>query len=286
MKTSHTIQLLLLAAIWGSSFIFLKILTPVIGVSMTMGSRIILAAIVMISFVAFLKKLPDYTLHWRKYLVLGVLNLMLPFALVSYSIGFLNASLSSIINASTPLFTMIISSLWLRQRLSYRKLAGMFLGISGLTVLVGWMPLDFTPEVITSLVFSFLAALSYGLGNVYTRVYLSNAEPIKTATGQLTAAGVMAIPFLGMSGNQPVFDTNVIMALSILAVVCTALAYTLYFRLISAVGSANASVVSLLIPVFSVLWGVLFLHESITPAILVGLAMILGSLKIVLSSPR
>lgn len=286
MKTSHTIQLLLLAAIWGSSFIFLKIVTPVIGVSMTMGSRIILAAIVMISFVAFLKKLPEYKLYWKKYVVLGVLNLMLPFALVSYSIGFLNASLSSIINASTPLFTMIISSLWLRQRLSYRKLAGMFLGISGLTVLVGWMPLDFTPEVITSLVFSFLAALSYGLGNVYTRVYLSNAEPIKTATGQLTAAGVMAIPFLGMSGNEPLFDPHVILAISILAVVCTALAYTLYFRLIAAIGSANTSVVSLLIPVFSVLWGVLFLHESITPAIVLGLAMILGSLKIILSAPR
>jgi drug/metabolite transporter (DMT)-like permease len=286
MKTKHTIQLLILAAIWGSSFIFLKIVTPVIGVSMTMGSRIILAAIVMVSFVAFLNKLPDYKIYWKRYMILGVLNLILPFTLVSYSIGFLNTSISSIINASTPLFTMIISSLWLKQKLSYRKMGGLFLGISGLIVLVGWIPLDFTPEVITALLFSFLAAVSYGLGNVYTRVYLSNAEPIKTATGQLTAAGVMAIPFLGMSGNEHVFDTNIVLTISMLAVVCTALAYTLYFRLISAIGSANTSVVSLLIPVFSILWGFLFLHEAITPTILIGLGMILGSLKIILSTPR
>jgi drug/metabolite transporter (DMT)-like permease len=286
MKTRHVIQLLILAAIWGSSFLFLKIVTPVIGVSMTMGSRIILAAIVMISFVAFLNKLPDYKIYWKRYIVLGVFNLVLPFTLVSYSIGFLNTSISSIINASTPLFTMIISSLWLKQRLSYTKMGGLFLGISGLIVLVGWIPLHFTPGVITALFFSFLAAVSYGLGNVYTRVHLSNAEPIKTATGQLTAAGVMAIPFLGMSGSEPQLDTNIILALSMLAVVCTALAYTLYFNLISAIGSANTSVVSLLIPVFSILWGFLFLHETITATILIGLGMILGSLKIILSTPR
>lgn len=265
---------------------FLKIVTPVIGVSMTMGSRIILAAIVMVSFVAFLNKLPDYRIYWKKYIILGVFNLILPFTLVSYSIGFLNTSISSIINASTPLFTMVISSLWLKQKPSYRKIAGLFLGISGLVVLVGWIPLDFTPDVITALIFSFLAAVSYGLGNVYTRVYLSNAEPIKTATGQLTAAGIMAIPFLGMSGEGPEINTDIILAMSMLAVVCTALAYTLYFKLVSAIGAANTSVVSLLIPVFSLLWGFLFMHETVTPTILIGLGMILGSLKIILSTSR
>jgi drug/metabolite transporter (DMT)-like permease len=167
MKPIDVLQLLMLAAIWGSSYLFLKIAASAIGVSMTMGLRITIAALVMIIFFASMKRLPSYKTHWKKYLILGFLNLVFPFALISFSIANLNASLGAILNATTPLFTMAISSLWLKEKMTMRKVTGLFIGLVGLTVLVGWIPLALTGKVILSLIFSLLAALSYGLGAVY-----------------------------------------------------------------------------------------------------------------------
>jgi len=141
-------------------------------------------------------------------------------------------------------------------------------------------------KVIIALIFSLLAALSYGLGNVYTRIKLKNSEPLKTATGQLSAAALIVIPFVSNSYSESVFTVQVAIILLVLALMCTALGYVLYFRLIASIGSTNASLVTLLVPVFSLLWSILFLQEPITPALLIGLLLILGSLKLVISSSK
>lgn len=161
---------------------------------------------------------------------------------------------------------------------------GLLIGIAGLVIVVGWIPLVMTGKVIVALILSLLAAMSYGLGGVYTRMKLKNADPLKTATGQLTAAAVLVIPFVTNSYTESVFTFRVTLILLVLAVMCTALGYALYFRLIASIGSTNASLVTLLVPVFSLLWSILFLNEPITPALLIGLALILGSLKLILSS--
>lgn len=283
MKPKDIIQLFLLAAIWGSSYLFLRIVTPAIGVSMTMGVRILIAALVMVTVFGIIKKRPKYSLYWKQYLVLGVLNLVLPFSLTSYAVTYLNASIGAILNATTPLFTMILSSLWLKEKLTHKKVIGLVVGLAGLVVLVGWIPLEISTNVILSLLFSLLAALSYGLGSVYTRIKLKGSEPLKTATGQLSAAALLVIPFITNAYTETVFTPQIAIILLVLAVLCTAVGYALYFRLIASIGSTNASLVTLLVPVFSLLWSILFLHETITPALLIGLAMILGSLKLVIS---
>ncbi|HEV7329464.1 MAG TPA: DMT family transporter [Flavisolibacter sp.] len=283
MKTGDLFQLLLLAAIWGSSYLFLKIVTPSIGVSMTMGSRILIAAIAMVAVFGALKQWPKYNLYWKQYFVLGILNLVLPFSLTSYAITYLNASIGSILNATTPLFTMILSSLLLKERLTPKKIIGLLIGLTGLIILVGWIPLALSGNVIVSLIFSLLAALSYGFGAVFARMNFKNAEPIKTATGQLSAAAILVIPFITNAYSESLFTPQIAIMLLVLAIFCTALGYALYFRLIASIGSTNASLVTLLVPVFSLLWSILFLHEPITPALLIGLALIMGSLKLVLS---
>ena len=286
MKRKDILLLFLLAAIWGSSYLFLRIVTPVVGAAMTMGVRVVLAAIIMLVLFGYLNKFPEYKTHWKQYFILGILNLIIPFSLISYSIAHLNASIGAILNATTPLFTMILSSLWLKEKMSIRKVTGLFFGLTGLTILVGWIPFELTGEVITSIICSLLASLSYGLGAVYTKTYLRGAEPLKTATGQTTAAAVLVIPFIHSPSSPEAFSLTIIMAVLTLAVLCTAFAYSLYFQLISSVGSTNASVVTLLVPVFSLLWGRIFLHEPLTPAVVIGLLLILGSLRLVLSPAK
>ena len=245
-----------------------------------------MAAVVMITLFAFLKKLPDYKQYWKQFVILGILNLLLPFTLVTYAVANLNASLGAILNATTPLFTMVVSAVWLKEKLTPKKLTGLVIGLAGLTVLVGWIPLALTQKVVISIVFSLLAALSYGIGAVYTRRALRHAEPLKTATGQITAAAILAAPLIGYSSTSGAIGLDISIAITVLAIVCTALGYTLYFKLITSVGSTNASLVTLLVPVFSLLWSILFLNEPLTPALLIGMAMILGSLKLVLAPSK
>ena len=251
-----------------------------------MGLRIAIAALFMILVFSFLNKLPEYKLYWKQYLVLGVLNLVLPFALVTFAVANLNASIGAILNATTPLFTMIISSYWMKEKMSVRKLIGLFIGLMGLVILVGWIPVELNGNTILALAFSLLASLSYGIGAVYTRVNFRQSPPMQTATGQISAAALLVLPLLVFSDSSYDFNLNMAIVVLVLALICTALGYALYFKLISTIGSINASVVTMLVPVFSLIWGIVFLGETLTPGLLVGLGLILGSLKLVLSPSK
>ena len=286
MKAKDIIRLLLLAAIWGSSYLFLRIAAPVIGISMTMGLRITIAALFMILVFSFLNQLPAYKLYWKQYLVLGMLNLVAPFALVTFAVANLNASIGAILNATTPLFTMIISSYWMKEKMSVRKLTGLFIGLMGLVILVGWIPIELNGRTILALAFSLLASLSYGIGAVYTRIKFRQSPPMQTATGQISAAALLVLPLLIFSNSSYDLNLNMAIVVLVLALICTALGYALYFKLISTIGSINASLVTMLVPVFSLIWGIVFLGETLTPGLLAGLALILGSLKLVLSPSK
>lgn len=282
MRLKDIFQLILLAAIWGSSFLFLRILAPSIGVLMTLVFRITIAALVLMAVFAVIRRLPDYRRFWKQYLLLGLLNLVIPFALITFSIAHLNASIAAILNATTPLFTMIISAYWLKEKLTFKKLAGLFIGVAGLIILVGWIPLDLTTTTIIALAFSLLGSFFYGLGSVYAKIKFKSEDPMKTATGQLTAAAIFVLPLLFVDNPSQLLTPSITLSLLALALVCTALGYLLYFKLLKNIGSVNTSVVTLLVPVFSIIWSVFFLAEPITAALVVGLLLILASLKLVL----
>jgi multidrug transporter EmrE-like cation transporter len=168
MKAADIVLLIALAAIWGSSYVFLRMVTPVMGVTHTLATRVILAAIVMTLIFRSRNKFNGFKTYRRHYLVLGIFNILLPFSLITYSVSHLTTSLSAMLNATTPIFTMVISSVWLKERMNVTKLASIFVALSGLAVLLGWMPVELSGKGIISILLSLLAAVSYGIGAVYT----------------------------------------------------------------------------------------------------------------------
>jgi drug/metabolite transporter (DMT)-like permease len=284
MKAADIVLLIALAAIWGSSYVFLRMVTPVMGVTHTLATRVILAAIVMTLIFRSRNKFNGFKTYRRHYLVLGIFNILLPFSLITYSVSHLTTSLSAMLNATTPIFTMVISSVWLKERMNVTKLASIFVALSGLAVLLGWMPVELSGKGIISILLSLLAAVSYGIGAVYTKLSIKKVNPLQTATGMIASAAVIMLPVLLLTpSGHSIPATDIAISLMVFGVVCTAAGYTIYFRLISSAGASNTSMVSLLVPVFSVIWGLVFFGEQVTPALVIGLALILASLKILLS---
>jgi drug/metabolite transporter (DMT)-like permease len=282
MKPKDLLGLLLLAAIWGSSFLFIKMVVPRVGVGITMSMRVMIAAAFLVIVVCANGKFPDLKKNWWRYLLLGLFNLVLPTALIVFSVSTINASTASILNAMTPLFTLLIARFWLNEKLGVQKISGLVLGLSGIIVLVGWSPMPLNASTGLALLASLGAAISYGFGNVFSRVKFAGAEPMKTATGQMIAAAVLVSPILFTDTASGMVYTDVLLLLMVLGIVCTALAFILYFKLISRIGSVNTSMVTILVPVFGILWSAIFFNEPVTQALLVSLLLITAGLLLVL----
>jgi drug/metabolite transporter (DMT)-like permease len=290
MKAIDWARLLLLAALWGGSYLFIRIAAPVLGVWLTMSLRVILAAFALMVY-GFITKQSFRFRHrfrdqWRSYLWLGLLNNAIPFILIAMAVVNLNASMAAIFNATTPLFTAIVAAYQLNEPLTQRKLLGLLLGIAGVAVLVGWSPLSLSAAVIAGILFALLAACSYGFAAVYARRRFATSNAIDTATGQLIGSSLLLLPVAVGSRPNTVPSIGILLAVSVLALACTAFAYLLYFQLIASAGATRSATVTFLIPVFSLLFGTLLLHEPINSGVLVGLAMILLSVWLVIGVKR
>lgn len=281
MKPIHYAALLLLGAIWGSSFLLIRIAAPDLGPLVLMGGRVLLAAIALLIYAGMSRKLPDVRAHWGKYLFVGTMNAALPFSLIAWSELTLTSSLASIINSTTPLFTALVAALWVNETLTGRKILGIVFGIIGVGILVGGSALEFNSSLILAALASLGAALCYGIGTVFASRYFSGNPPMHNAIGQLLGATVaMSIP-AAVSVPQATFTTGSVLAMLALALVATAFAYQLYFYLLNNVGPTRTSTVTFLVPVFGTIWGVIFLNETFTPGMLVGMVVVLASVSLV-----
>jgi drug/metabolite transporter (DMT)-like permease len=217
--------------------------------------------------------------HWRPIVVVGILNSTLPFLLFSYAALSITAGLASIFNAATPLFAAVIAWLWLKDRLTPARIAGLVVGFGGV-VWLAWSNVNqgagFRPGGSGWATLACVAAtLFYGISASFTKRYLGGVAPLAVATGsQLAAALVLALPGLWWWPAQAP-SGGAWIAAALLAVLCTGVAYVLYFRLIANTGPSNAIAVTFLIPVFAVLWGWAFLGEGITATMVTGGAVIL-----------
>lgn len=195
--------------------------------------------------------------------------------------------MSSILNSLTPLFTALVLWGWTQERLILRKWLGIFVGVLGVILLVGWSSIPITFETKVAIGLAVLSTISYGFAGVYAKKAFVGVSPLSLATGQQIGATVILLPFTLF--NLPT-STNKISSISIFAVVglaifCTAIAYLLYFYLIESVGPTKTLSVTFLIPVFGILWGVLILHEQITSGMLFGFVVILGSVFLISDLP-
>ncbi len=287
MKKSIFIEFFALAAIWGSSFLFTRVAAAEFGVFPTAAMRVTLAALVMLPFLLRSEHWGAFKQHAKPILFVGLLNSGIPFALYAYAVLSITTGLSAILNATVPLFGAVVAWLWLKDKPSTSRVLGLVVGFVGVALLAGDKA-SFKPGGTGWAILACLCAtLCYALAASFTKKYLMGVNPLATATGsQIGASLGLAVPAMWFWPEKTP-SLHAWNALVVMAVLCTAVAYVLYFRLIEAAGPARALTVTFMIPVFAILYGALFLNEVITPwmifcgcVVVCGTALSSGLLKI------
>jgi drug/metabolite transporter (DMT)-like permease len=285
MRVKDLASLTLLATLWGGSFLFMRVAVPLFGPPLLAFLRVGLAGAGLLAYAAALGRVPALRGRWRAYLALGALNAAIPYALIAAAELHLTASLAAILNATTPLFAAIVAAARLGERLTARVALGLALGLAGVAILVGWSPLPLDRALLLAVGASLVAALSYALAGVYAKATFAGEPPLTLAIGQQLGAAALLLPLalprvaVEPATLRPSFAVGA--ATIALALLSTSLAYLLYFSLIASAGPTRTLSVTFLVPVFGVLWSVLFLRETVGPATLAGLAIILASVLLV-----
>ena len=286
MRPIDLTRLLALAAIWGASFLFMRVVAPVLGALWTAELRVALAGAAMLLFMLARRDALHLRRNWRPYLVLGTLNSALPFALFSFAALSLPAGYSAIVNATSPLWGALVAAMALGETLTPRKATGMLIGVSGVAFLVQLGPVPVTPRLLVAVMACVGAALCYGIGGTYSKkISTSMAAPLM-ATGSQLGAALVLLPFAAATPMRGDLTFTIIALTALLALLCTAVAYFIYFRLIADLGPSRALTVTFLIPLFALCWGALFLHETINGNTLVGCALVVLATWLVVFQPK
>jgi drug/metabolite transporter (DMT)-like permease len=260
-------EFVLLALLWGSSFLFMREGAQAFGAFPTAWVRVTLAAIMLTPVLIWRKELPILQAHWRPAAFSGLLNSGLPFACYAYALMHISTGMSSILNATTPLFGALIAWFWLGDKLNGTRALGLVLGFTGVVLLASDVPGGISFQSGGSglaIAACLLATFCYGIAGSFTKRYLQNVPSIVTTTGSLWGASIgLTIPALLTWPNEAP-TLHAWTALGIAGLLCTALAYVLYFRLMTRTGPARAMTVTYLIPVFANFIGVVFLDEVVT----------------------
>ncbi|MES2075878.1 MAG: DMT family transporter [Pseudomonadota bacterium] len=262
MSTANLLRLFLLAAIWGGSFMFMRIAAPVLGPAVLIQYRVLFAALFLGAIALLLKKPLHWRAHWKHYLMLGLFNSALPFLLFAFAARTLSASVLAVLNATTPIWGALIGAVWSRHMVSARVVVGLLLGVSGVALLVGFDHVSARPGAGLAIVAVLCASFCYGIASTYTRTAAS-VEPFANAHGSMWASTLLVIPALAFFPAPGQATAGIMAAALALGVVCSGIAYLLYFRLIQDVGATSALTVTFISPLFGILWGTLFLQEIV-----------------------
>ena len=280
MKSRDTFDLVLLASIWGSSFLFMRVAAPAFGPVALVEVRMVAGALVLLPLLVAREGLGALRTHARPIAVISVLNFAAPFLLVTYAMLTLTSAFTSMLNGTVPMWTALIAALWFGERVRPSQWVGLAIGAIGVLVLVGdkielnrsganW------PETL-AVGAALLGMMFYGLSANVARRTLVGVPPLAPATGsQLGTAVLLAPAALLMWPAQPP-SAGVWAAALVLGVLCTGFAHLLYFRLLARIGAMRAANVTYLIPLFATLWGTVFLAEPLTLRLVIGGAIVLA----------
>ncbi len=280
MNRSDWLTLIALALIWGAAFLFISVAVHEVAPLTYVWLRLTMAAGAMWLFLWWRGEsagLPRRV--WGSILVLALFNNAIPFVLFGWGQTHIASGLAAILNATTPIWGVVVAHLFTHdEKLSGRKLAGVVLGFAGVTVMIGPALLGSLGSNVFAQLACVTAALCYAFAGVWARRYRGmGLSPISVTTGQLTAGALVMLP-VALLVDQPWLDAlpslKAIGAIAALAVVCSAFAYILYFRLIERAGATNALLVTLLVPPVAIFFGSLVLHEVIDPRDFAGLGLI------------
>jgi drug/metabolite transporter (DMT)-like permease len=286
MSLALGLEFLLLAALWGSSFLFMRLGAAEFGPLPTAGLRVALAALFLLPVFLVRGVWADFRRRARAILFVGLLNSGIPFVLFAFAVMHIPTGMTAILNATVPLTGAVVAWLWLGDRPGASRMLGLGIGFAGVSLLVvgksGFAALTGggADAGITLLAMGacLLATLCYGIAASFTKRYLTGAHPLATATGsQIGAALGLALPTWWLWPSQPASFTAW-SAVAAVALLCTAIAYILFFRIIAQAGPSKALTVTFLVPVFALGYGVWFLGESITAWMLVcGVVIVCGT---------
>jgi drug/metabolite transporter (DMT)-like permease len=273
--------LILVSALMGASFLFIRVAAPTFGPVWLIDLRVLLSAGALALWAVSSGQALKFHGSWRDWLLLGSLNTAIPFTLVAWGELRVNSSLTALLMATIPLFTALVSALWLREGITAKKAVGIGLGLLGVVIASGWATLNLDTPTLLSLVAIITASLLYAIGSVFTKVRFQSVPSTTVTVGNLATAGVVLLPFAAFTPPPALPPASALMAFGALVLVATVPASLLYFRMIERTTVTSVSTVAYLIPVFGALWGALFLNEMLTADMLLGFSVILASVALV-----
>jgi drug/metabolite transporter (DMT)-like permease len=276
------IDFLLLAAIWGSSFLFTRIGVVEFGALPAAAMRVFVATAVLLPLVWMRGMGPQLRQHAKPIFLIGILNSAIPFACFSFALLSITTGLSAILNATVPLFGALVAWFWLKDRPTGSRIVGLAIGFAGVAMLA-WDKASFKPDAsgvapAWAVLACLFATICYGIAANAAKRYLGGLPSLVTATGsQLGASIALILPALWFWPAQTP-SLRAWLSLIALGVLCTGIAYVLYFRLIEQAGPARALAVTFVVPVFAIFYGALFLGESVTSwMIICGVVIVCGT---------
>jgi drug/metabolite transporter (DMT)-like permease len=298
MNPANLAQLFVLAALWGGSFLFIRIGVTDLGVAPLMALRVGIGAAFLILMLILRGTAREAfsTMRRRAWplFVVGILNSALPFCLFAYAELTLSAGVTSVINATTPLWGALVAYMWLGDRLTPLRIAGLAIGFAGVLALV-WDQMfahQASAAVVSPMatalaaVAALAATMCYGIAASYTKKHLMGVDSLTVAAGTMSAATVVLLPFALVYWPIGHVSMHAWGAVFALGIACTGVAYMMFFHLIAVAGPARTITVTFVIPIFGILWGALFLSERVSVGmaaacaiVLIGTALATGVVK-------
>lgn len=273
MPVSEIARILLLSALWGGSFLFLRVAAPEFGPVSTIGLRVALAAACLAPILLRRENRVSLLRYSGGMMVMAVLGAAVPFCLLAFATLSLEAGMTAVINAMTPVFTMLVTLAWTRQPPSARQIGGLALGLIGVVIL-SWDHLSLRPggggwAVMAGL----LATICYAYATNFLKIRMPHATAQSVTFGSMAGAAILLAPLIGWTWPESPPSGRAWLCLLLLAVISTAFAYLIFFRLMKNVSALAATSVTFLVPVFAFLWGAIFLGEAFSLRALVGMVV-------------
>ncbi|HEU4700769.1 MAG TPA: DMT family transporter [Gemmatimonadales bacterium] len=281
MTPRDAAALLALATLWGGSYLCIRVAVPAFGPAALVAARVAIGAAFLLAFARLTRRPLVLRPHAARLVVLGLLNAALPYVLISAAELRLTASFAAVLTATVPLFAAPFGALWLGERLTPRRVAGLAAGVVGVAVMVGWSPAPLTAPTLLAIAALLAASASYAGAGIYARLALRGVPTHTLALGQqLGALAWLAVPGLVWAPRH-VPPAPALWATLALGALSTGVAYLLYFRLLERLGPTGTSTVTYLLPVAGLLWGAALLGEPVTAGLIAGLALVLASVVLV-----
>jgi len=274
LRRRDVAELILLAAVWGSSFLFMRLAVPAFGPVAVAALRVAGASLLLVPLLAWRGGLGELRRHWRAIALLGITNSALPFFGFAYAAITTDSGVLAIFNSAAPLFAAVVAWLWLGDRMTPARIAGLAIGFAGIVWIVAYKAGLHAGGTPLAMLACLMATACYGVSPSVTKRWLTGVSPLAVAAGsQLVGAVLLAVP-AAFAWPVAMPSLSAWLVVGALAFVCTGLALLMYFRLIAHAGPQNAISVTYLIPIFAIAWGSLFLGESVTWPLLAGCAVV------------